>query len=162
MTTMKLARLILLLATLATPFRAAEALTFVNLSVRLTVGAAPGLVARGAHVGFVVSNSSGGADKPAPIRILVRASGPSAGVFGIATANGVELQLGGAGGAKVLATWKDARSQIVAAAASVGAFPYGTGSGDDAMIIEAPAGAFTAMVTAAQAGESVVEAYRLP
>jgi hypothetical protein len=82
-------------------------------------------------------------------------------VFGLSAANEVELKLNNSN-AKVLATWKDARSQVIAAATSVGAFPYGTGTGDDAMILEAPPGGLTVTVSAKQAGESVVEAYQLP
>jgi hypothetical protein len=160
MTKISVASLILMLAAVATPFQAAEALKLENLSVRLTLATTGS--PRGVHVGFVASNSSGGADNPVPIKILVRASGPSASVFGVTTANGVEIQQGSGVKARVLATWKESRSQIVAAANSVGAFPYGQGSGDEAMILEVPPGAFTVIVTAKEAGESIVEAYRLP
>jgi len=147
--------LVLMLCCIAPLASAAEPLTLKNLSVRLR------LEGGGVFVGFVVSNSSGAADSPLPIRVLVRASGPSARVFGLSPANGVELKLNSIN-AKVLATWKDARSQVVAAAESVGAFPYGTGTGDDAMILEVSPGALTVTVSANQAGESVVEAYQLP
>jgi hypothetical protein len=148
--------LVLMLSCIAPLASAAEPLTLKNLSVRLR------LEGGGVHVGFVVSNSSGGADSPLPIRVLVRASGPSASVFGLSAANGVELKLESTR-PRVLATWKTDRNRVAAAAESVGAFPYGTGPGDDAMVLEMPAGgAITLIVSAKQAGESVVEAYQLP
>ncbi len=148
--------LVLMLTGTASLLSAAEPLRLVNLAVRLRLEAG-----RAVYLGFSVSNSSGAADSPTPIRILVRASGPSASVFGLSAANEVELKLNNSN-AKVLATWKDARSQVIAAATSVGAFPFGTGTGDDAMILEARPGGLTVTVSAKQAGESVVEAYQLP
>jgi hypothetical protein len=137
----------------------AEPINLINQSSRVTLfTGGPGVI-----IGMVTTNTVGLSDNPKPIRLLVRASGPSARIFGISTANEVALTVFGGSGTRVISTWANNRASIASAADSVGAFPYTAPSGDDAVLIETSGGALTISVLArGVGGESVVEAYRLP
>ena len=140
-----------------------EAPRLSNVSVRANVG--PG--ARAAICGIVV----GGTESK---RLLVRAVGPTLAQYAVTNplAN-PELRLIAADGS-VVATNDDwgvpanpsaaAKSELVSAAATVGAFPLPDGSLDAAMIVTIAPGAYTAVVTGADdaTGTALVEAYELP
>lgn len=110
-------------------------------------------------VGFVVSNANGGADNPKPVRILVRAAGPSLRAFGVSGAPKVVMDLQISSN-RIIATYAQNRDAINSAAIQVGAFAFTAAGGDDAAIIEVPAGSFTAIVRGD--GEVLVEAYQMP
>ncbi len=129
----------------------------VNLSTRGFSGAGEAAMIPG----FVVE---GAGEK----RVLVRALGPGLGAFGVT--GGLarpELTLRRSDGSVVAANrgW-DAGADaavIAAAAAQAGAFPLGRGSGDCALLVSLPAGAYTVPVTAQDGGSGValVEAYEV-
>ncbi len=101
-------------------------------------------------------------------RLLIRGVGPGLAAHGIARPlpNPV-LRLHAAGGAVLAANdnWSDAPDPgaIASAAAATGAFPLAAGSADSALLVDVPAGTFTAVVTDVQGGSGVglVEIYEV-
>jgi glucose/arabinose dehydrogenase len=150
----------------------------ISAPATLTVGAATvpprlidistrGQVGTGSNVliaGFVVGGTTAKT-------VLIRASGPAIGAapFNVAgTLPDPQLQVYGAGNpAPLLATnsgWAGS-TQIAAAAASVGAFPWtNTSSKDSAVLVTLPPGAYTAEVSGAtgDSGVALVEVYDVP
>lgn len=130
-----------------------------NLSARALVDASGNdLIA-----GFVVAGD-------APRTVLVRASGPALAAFGVAGPQPApRLSLYGTGARTVLlssnAGW-GADPGIAAAAAAVGAFPWGPSpTADAALLVTLPPGSYTANVTAGGAGApgiALVEVYEVP
>jgi hypothetical protein len=131
-----------------------------NVSARAQVGT-------GANVliaGFVIGGSTSRT-------VLVRASGPALAPFGVqgtladpqvqlsrSNADGTSTPLGANDG------WGGS-SQIAAAAASVGAFSWGTAAtADSALLVTLPPGAYTAEVSGASgdSGVALVEVYEVP
>lgn len=108
--------------------------------------------------GFVVAGTG-------PRPLLVRASGPTLGGFGVAgTLADPVLSL--FRGAELIATnnnWEDAGQgpAVEAAAATLGAFPFPAGSLDSALLVTLEPGVYTAQATGAEGGEGValVEVY---
>jgi DNA-binding beta-propeller fold protein YncE len=125
-----------------------------NLSARSYVDANP-IIA-----GFAVAGS-------AARTILVRASGPALVPFGVAgTLPAMQLQVFDSQQNIVASngSWQGNPS-VVAAAAEVGAFPWGDpASADCAILITLPPGSYTAQVSAVdgQYGTALVEVYGLP
>lgn len=130
----------------------------VNISTRTTVGTGDaGLVS-----GLVVGGS-------AAKRVLIRAAGPALIPFGVTDAmtqpqltvfdNKGNIVAQNAG----WSTGSDAGA-IMATAASAGAFAFSPGSRDAAILINLPAGAYTAQVTSGDAttGTALLEAYEVP
>jgi uncharacterized delta-60 repeat protein len=129
-----------------------------NLSSRVFVGpnATPAIA------GFVIRGS-------VAKRVLVRAVGPGLTAFGVAGALAdPRLEIRDAAGAVVAANddWQEqtAAASIGAAMASAGAFSLTSGSRDAALVVSLPAGNYTALVSAANAGQGIVllEVYELP
>jgi beta-glucanase (GH16 family) len=114
--------------------------------------------------GFVIGGS-------VPETVLIRASGPALAAFGVTgTLPDPQLQLNRSnsdGTSTLLFTntgW-GGNSQISAAAASVGAFPWNNpSSGDSALLETLPPGAYTAVASGASGdtGVSLVEVYAVP
>ncbi len=133
---------------------AATAARLVNLSVRTTAG-------RDADALVVGFNLAGTGTKP----VLIRAVGPTLGVFGVAGALADPLlRLDAAGGATVLQNdnWGGAAA-VAAAAGRVGAFALDASSRDAAVLPSLAAGSYTVQVTPATAatapGGALVEVY---
>ncbi len=127
----------------------------VNLSVRSTAGGDnAALIA-----GFVVSSGD-------PLSVLLRGSGPALNAFGVTgTLADPVLTLWSSNNA-VLASnddWGAANNvtQILAAAAQVGAFAFPAGGRDAALLSSLSPGAYTAQVSGknAAAGTALIEAY---
>ena len=132
---------------------------FVNISTRAFLdGPQSPIIA-----GFAVRGA-------APKRVLVRAAGPALGVFGVNSplAN-PWLELRNARG-ELVATNDDwsqqaGSSEVAAAAAGAGAFPFPANSRDAALVVNVPAGNYTAVVTgtaASETGVTLVEIYEVP
>jgi hypothetical protein len=126
----------------------------VNLSARVMVGTGGNILI----AGFVIGGSSA-------TTVLIRASGPALGAFGVAGAlSDPELTL--SSGTTTLATndgW-GGDPQIAATAASVGAFSWGAAAtADSALLVTLPPGAYTAQVAGASGdtGISLVEVYEV-
>ncbi|MBI5691592.1 MAG: immunoglobulin domain-containing protein [Verrucomicrobia bacterium] len=127
----------------------------VNVSARTLVGTGEGILI----AGFVVGGTT-------PVRVLVRAVGPTLGGFGV---GGVladpQLTLSSATG--VLAdndNW-GGTAELKAAFAAVGAFAFTADSSRDAALIASvPPGSYTAQIRGANAttGVALVEVYELP
>lgn len=130
----------------------------VNIAARAQVGAGadvliPGIVVQGG----------------APRTLLLRAVGPGLSAFGVSGALGnPRLRL--FRGDQIVAENDDwgltpgaGATEIAAAAAAAGAFPLPTGSRDAALLVTLPPGAYTAQVSAADAGTGVaiVEVYEV-
>ncbi len=128
---------------------------------RLTNMSTRGEVGTGGNVmisGFVVRGD-------VPKRILLRAAGPALAKWVSGALATPELTLYDAAN-RVLASnrgWDGGAdaTQIAAAAASVGAFPFAAGSADAALLVTLPPGSYTAIVSGADAGSGIalVEAY---
>jgi len=134
-----------------------NALRLTNLSARTQVGTgADALVA-----GFTVSGN-------VPKKLLIRATGPTLGVFGVGgTLVDPVLEIRPLGVDNVVATSDDWRGTVAlkAAYASVGAFPFATDTSKDAAIaIELPPGGYTATVSGKNSttGVALIEVYELP
>ncbi len=134
----------------------------VNISARVQVGTGGNVLI----AGFVVGGSTART-------LLIRASGPALAVapFNVAgTLPDPELQLNLSnpnGTSTLLGTNKGwgGESEIVSAAASVGAFPWGNvSSNDSAILVTLPPGAYTAQVSGASGdtGVALVEVYEVP
>jgi hypothetical protein len=125
-----------------------------NLSARgLTKGSASPLIA-----GFVIGGTGSK-------RVLVRAAGPSLSAYNVAQPlPNPNLRLVTLSGTSVATNedWADtAASDITAAGNSVGAFAFGAGSKDAALITTLDPGAYTAIVTGGGDGIALVEVYDL-
>jgi hypothetical protein len=99
------------------------------------------------------------------VRVLIRAVGPTLGTFGVP---GVlaDPQLAVFQGTTVIGVnndWQAAPNapQVAAAAATAGAFPLISNSADAALLIDLPAGAYTAKVSGVSdtTGTALVEIY---
>ncbi len=116
--------------------------------------------------GFVIGGN-------VPRRLLIRGVGPRLasgfGVTGVLADPKLELFLSDAGRTKLFATndnWAEAGTGPARAAfAATGAFDFpDAGSGDAALVVTVPAGAFTAQVSGVggTTGEALIEIYELP
>jgi sugar lactone lactonase YvrE len=124
----------------------------VNISARAQVG-------RGANVliaGFVIGGTT-------PKTVLIRVSGPALAAFGVSgLLADPQLQLNNPEGVITSNTGWLGDAQVAAAAAAVGAFPWGASpTADSAVLITLPPGAYTAQVSGASgdAGVALVEVY---
>ncbi len=128
-----------------------------NVSARTQVGTGGDVLI----VGFVVSGN-------VPKKFLIRAVGPTLGVFGVGgTLVDPVLELRPLGSSTIVATNDDWRgtAALKSAFTSVGAFAFAVdASKDAALAIELPPGAYTATVTgkAGTTGVALVEVYELP
>lgn len=143
----------------ATPAGSFTAATprLINVSARTAVGTGEGTLI----VGFTIGGSTSKT-------VLIRATGPGLATFGVSgTLADPVLTLIPQGSSTPIATndnW-GGDPHIVAAAASVGAFPLTDGSSKDAaLLITLPPGGYTAQVTGADGGTGValVEVYEVP
>jgi hypothetical protein len=132
----------------------------INISGRAMVGTGGNVLIAGFVIGGATSET-----------VLVRGSGPALSRFGVSGAladpllqlyhgngDGTSTLLGGNGG------W-NGDAQIEAAAASVGAFPWGDpGSADSALLVTLPPGAYTAEISGSSGdtGIALVEVYEVP
>jgi plastocyanin len=131
----------------------------INISARAQVGTGGNILIAGFVIGGTTSKS-----------VLIRASGPALAAFGVpGTLADPQLQLyqsSGDGTRIVLQadTGWGGDIEIAAAAASVGAFPWGTSAtADSAILVTLPPGAYTAEVSGASGdtGIALVEVYDL-
>jgi hypothetical protein len=130
----------------------------VNLSSRVQVGTGSNVVFAGFVVGGVTSKT-----------VLIRASGPALSLspFDLpGTLPDPALTLHNLSSGSVAATntvW-GGDPQIMSTAASVGAFPWGSGSKDSAILITLPPGNYSAEVAGASGdtGVALVEVYEVP
>jgi sugar lactone lactonase YvrE len=138
--------------TLATP-------RLVNISARVQVGTGGNTLI----AGFVIGGSTSKT-------VLIRASGPALGPFGITGAlpdPQLSLFQGNSGGTSTLLqsnTGWGGDAQIAAIAASVGAFSWGaSATPDSALLVTLPPGAYTAQVSGASGdtGVALVEVYEV-
>lgn len=127
----------------------------VNISARVQVGTGGNVLIAGFVVGGATSRT-----------VLIRASGPALVPFGVAgTLPDPELQL--YSGSTLLGTntaW-GGNTEIANAAASVGAFAWGSStSSDSAILATLPPGAYTAQVSGASGdtGVALIEVYEVP
>jgi hypothetical protein len=135
----------------------ATAPRLINLSARVQVGTGGNILIAGFVIGGTGSET-----------VLVRASGPALVPFGVTgTLSDPKLELINQATNAVIATnsgWGGS-SQIVSAAASVGAFTWGSPtSNDSAILVTLPPGAYTAQVSGASGdtGVALVEVYEVP
>jgi hypothetical protein len=124
----------------------------VNLSTRAFAGTGSNIVI----AGFVISG--GGSES-----LLIRADGPSLNQFGLSgTLTQPILSLFDAKGNPIATNigWAN-NSQIASSAVQVGAFPFASGSTDSALIVNLPAGSYTAEVSGVNnsTGITLVEIY---
>jgi len=132
----------------------------VNLSGRAQVGAGANVLIAGFVIGGATSET-----------VLIRAAGPALAPFGVSGALADPLltlyQTNGNGMSTLVgsnAGW-NGNSQIASAAASVGAFSWGSsGSSDSALLVTLPPGAYTAQVSGASGdtGVALIEVYEVP
>lgn len=131
---------------------------FVNISTRLYLDAAtsPGIA------GFAIRG-------PGPKRVLVRAAGPALAAFGVTPFPNPRLDVRNEQGDAVASNddWSAAvgADAVVQAARAVGAFPFAEGSKDAALLLDLPAGKYTAAASSAQPGDSgivLLEVYEVP
>ena len=141
-------------ATAAASFTAATP-RLVNVSARTQVGTGDGIL----FAGFVIGGTTAKT-------VLIRGIGPTLGVFGVAGAlDDPKLQL--FAGATLLRendNW-GGDAQIVATAASVGAFPIANLASKDAiLLVTLLPGSYTAQISgvAATTGVALVEVYEVP
>jgi sugar lactone lactonase YvrE len=133
---------------------------FVNVSARADVGSSGNILIGG----FVIGGTT-------PQTVLIRAAGPALGKFGVAgTLPDPELMIyqSNSDGTNTLIqsnTGWGGNAQIAAAAASVGAFSWGSAAtADSAVLVTLPPGAYTAEVSGASgdSGVALVEVYQVP
>ena len=139
---------------------AASAGTLLNVSTRAFVGADDQVLIGG----FVITGT-------APKQMLLRAAGPALVAFGLAGGALADPVLDLYSGATLLQAndnWSSftngtAASELAAAAAQAGAFPFANGSTDAALLVTLPPGAYTAVVRGAGGltGTALVEAYEV-
>lgn len=129
----------------------------VNASTRAFVGTGGDVLIPG----FVVSGTG-------TVRLLIRAVGPTLAAFGVAGAL-ADPQLTLYAGATAVATndnWATAANAdtVASAAAATGAFALARGSLDAALLVDLPAGAYTANVSGAggATGTALFELYLVP
>jgi hypothetical protein len=138
--------------------------TGTSLPARLMNVSARALVGSGANVliaGFVISGTS-------PMRVLVRAIGPTLAAFGVSdTLNDPQLVLNS--GSTMIATnddwWRGTGlQQLPPVFSSVGAFTLVNGSRDAALVATLQPGPYTATVSGADGstGVALVEVYEAP
>ena len=112
---------------------------------------------------------------PAPKRLLIRAIGPTLGVFGVAgsLADPVLTLFNGAGAqiatnddwsARAGAAAAATAPEVAAAAAAVGAFALGSDTKDAALLLTLPEGPYTAQITGkgTASGVMLLEIYEVP
>lgn len=135
-----------------------EPTLFVNLSSRVFVGTG----ASAAIPGIVVSGML-------PIKLLVRAIGPTLSAFGVQNPlRDPRLTLVGATNTTIATNdnWSDSvnPAEIAKASAVVGAFPLTAGSKDAVVLVTLAPGSYTAQVTGADGGSGIalVEVYEVP
>jgi len=127
----------------------------VNISTRVQVGTGGNILIAGFVIGGATSRT-----------VLIRASGPALVPFGVAgTLPDPQLQL--FSGSTLLGANKAwaGNAEIVNAAASVGAFAWGSpSSNDSALLTTLPPGAYTAQVSGASGdtGVALIEVYEVP
>lgn len=136
--------------------------TLINVATRAHVGANDEVLIGG----FVVQGAG-------PKAVLVRAAGPALSGFGVegALADPVLRVFAGGSVAAENDDWGQSvglgapvsGAEIATAAASVGAFPFSSGSADAAVLVSLPPGAYTAVVEGARGatGTGLVEAYEV-
>ena len=124
----------------------------INISARTQVGQGADVLIAGFVIGGATSKT-----------VLIRASGPALVPFGVSgTLSDPQLQLDNAGRAIAANNGWGGDPQIAAAAASVGAFSWGSSATlDSAILITLPPGAYTAQVSGASgdSGIALVEVY---
>jgi YVTN family beta-propeller protein len=127
----------------------------INISARTQVGQGANVLIAGFVIGGTTSET-----------VLIRASGLALTPFGVSGAlPDPQLQLNNSGGVITTNTGWGGNTQIAAAAASVGAFSWGTSpTPDSAILITLPPGAYTAQVSGASGdtGVALVEVYEVP
>lgn len=131
----------------------------VNASTRAFVGPGESVLIPG----FVISGTG-------TVKLLVRAAGPALAAFGVTgTLADPQIALFAAGNSPALAAndnWSGATNAaaISAAAASAGAFAFANGSRDAAVLVDLPAGNYTAIVSGVgnATGTALVEIYVVP
>ncbi len=134
----------------------------INVATRAYVGTGEQVLIGG----FVVAGAS-------PKTMLIRAAGPALAAFGVTGALG-DPALRIFGGSQLLAendNWSSpigdpraaAAGEIAATVARVGAFPFGAGSADAAVLVTLPPGAYSAVVEGVRGatGAGLVEAYEV-
>ena len=126
----------------------------VNLSTRVQVGTGGGILI----AGFVIGGSTSET-------VLIRASGPALAAFGVSgTLPDPKLQLVSGGTVIAANNGWGGQAEIVAAAASVGAFSWGNPSSNDSAILATlPPGPYTAQVSGASndTGIALIEVYEV-
>lgn len=126
---------------------------FVNLSSRIRIS--PGDASHATIVGFVVTGTS-------PQPVLVRAVGPSLSKLGVVDfLTSLSLQILDSSGHLVAKNggWNN-NALVAAVAAQVGAFNLNSGSGDSAVVVTLPPGAYTALIDGGKsAGTALLEVY---
>jgi sugar lactone lactonase YvrE len=126
-----------------------------NLSCRAQVGTG----ANQLIVGFAVSTSGTSGNEP----VLVRASGPALGGFGVSgVLSDPQLTLNNTRGVIASNNGWDGNAQVASTAATVGAFAWtSTTSHDSALVETLPNGAYTAQITGASGdtGVALAEVY---
>jgi sugar lactone lactonase YvrE len=118
--------------------------TLVNISTRAQVGTGEDILI----AGFVVSGA-------APVKVLIRAVGPTLSTFGVS----------GALAQPVLTVFQGATAQLrISIAESLNAFALPTGSADSALVMTLIPGTYTAQVTGLNGttGIALVEVYQAP
>lgn len=129
-----------------------------NLSARSSVGTGDSILI----AGFITAGDG-------PLRLLVRGLGPALGDYGVSgVLQDPQLEIF-RGNERIAANdnWSADPAQadaLAAAAAKVGAFPLKPGSADACVLLELPAGAYTAQLKGRDGGTGVgfVEVYALP
>ena len=145
----------------ATPAAAYTATTprLINVSARTQVGTGGNILI----AGFVIGGTSAKT-------VMIRAIGPTLGVFGVAGAlNDPKLELYASGSSAAISTndnWGAAANaaQVANAAAGVGAFALALESRDAVLLASLPPGSYTAQVSGVNnaTGSALVEIYEVP
>ncbi len=138
-------------ATAASAFTVATP-RLVNVSARTHVGTGDNLLI----AGFVVGGST-------PVRVLIRAVGPTLAGFGVGGAL-ADPKLDVFSGASVVASNDNWDAATAANFSRVGAFAFAAGSRDAALVATLPPGSYTAQVSGVNSttGVALVEVYELP
>jgi hypothetical protein len=130
-----------------------------NLSSRVFVA---GAASSPAIAGFAIRGAVGK-------HVLVRAAGPALSAFGVAgPLADPRLEIRDEQGNRLSSNndWQDAANadELATAARSLGAFPFGTGSKDAALLLTLPPGNYSGVVTSndGTSGTALIEIYELP